>query len=95
MSMGIFNVELDVETSVSILQCRKNNFIEVCMAQTYHDSLLVLIASEFVMNQICIVKGIRNCFPCIVEIRGTQGRALVGVPARAVSECWDVAKAQR
>ena len=76
--MGIFNVKLDVETSVSILQCRKNNLIEVCMAQTYYDSLHVLIASEFVINQICIVKGItvRNGFPCIVVIRGTQGCAL-------------------
>ena len=29
-----------------------------------------------------------------VEIRGTQGCALVGDPARAVGECRDVAKAQ-
>ena len=38
-----------------------------------------------------IVKGIKNGCPCIVEIRGTQGCALVGDPARAVG---DVAKAQ-
>ena len=40
------------------------------------------------------VKGIKNGCPCIVEIRGTQGFALVGDPARAVGECRDVAKAQ-
>ena len=40
------------------------------------------------------VKGIKNGCPCIVEIRGTQGCALVGDPARAVGECRDVAKAQ-
>ena len=32
------------------------------------------------------VKGIKNGCPCIVEIRGTQGCALVGDPARAVGE---------
>ena len=41
-----------------------------------------------------VVKGIKNGCPCIVEIRGTQGCALVGDPARAVGECSDVAKAQ-
>ena len=40
------------------------------------------------------IKGIKNGCPCIVEIRGTQGCALVGDPARAVGECRDVAKAQ-
>ena len=40
------------------------------------------------------VKGIKNGCPCIVEIKGTQGCALVGDPARAVGECRDVAKAQ-
>ena len=40
------------------------------------------------------VKGINNGGPRIVEIRGTQGCALVGDPARAVGECRDVAKAQ-
>ena len=40
------------------------------------------------------IKGIKNGWPCIVEIRGTQGCALVGDPARAVGECRDVAKAQ-
>ena len=39
-------------------------------------------------------KGIKNGCPCIVEIRGTQGCALVGDPARAIGECRDVAKAQ-
>ena len=39
-------------------------------------------------------KGIKNGCPCIVEIRGTQGCALVEDPARAVGECRDVAKAQ-
>ena len=39
-------------------------------------------------------KGIKNGYPCIVEIRGTQGCALVGDPARAVGECREVAKAQ-
>ena len=42
-----------------------------------------------------IVKGIKDGCPCIVEIRGTQGCALVADPARAVGECRDVAKAQR
>ena len=41
----------------------------------------------------CPIKGIKNGCPCIVEIRGTQGCALVGDPARAVGECRDVAKA--
>ena len=42
-----------------------------------------------------LLKGLRmvGC-PCIMEIRGTQGCALVGDPARAVGECRDVAKAQ-
>ena len=40
-----------------------------------------------------IVKGIKNGCPCIVEIKGTQGCALVGDPARAVGERRDVAKA--
>ena len=39
-------------------------------------------------------KGIKNGCPCIVEIRGTQGCALVGDPARAVGECRDVANEQ-
>ena len=38
---------------------------------------------------LAFVKGIKNGCPCIVEIRGTQGCALVGV-----GECRDVAKAQ-
>ena len=37
---------------------------------------------------------IKNGCPCIVEIRGKQGCALVGDPARAAGECRDVAKAQ-
>ena len=41
-----------------------------------------------------LVEGIKNGCPCIVEIRGTQGCALVGDPARAVGECRDLAKAQ-
>ena len=46
------------------------------------------------VSAIRFVKGIKNGCPCIVEIRGTQGCALVGDPARAVGECRDVAKAQ-
>ena len=42
----------------------------------------------------CVTDGIKNGFPCIVEIRGTQGCALVGYPARAAGECRDVAVAQ-
>ena len=42
----------------------------------------------------CVGKGIKNGWPCIVDIRGTQGCALVWDPARAVGECRDVAKAQ-
>ena len=45
-------------------------------------------------NSVYVGKGIKNGCPCIVEIRGTQGCALVGDPARAVGECRDVAKAQ-
>ena len=40
------------------------------------------------------VKGIKNGCLCIVEIRGTQGCAFVGDPARAVGECREVANAQ-
>ena len=40
------------------------------------------------------IKGIKNGWPCIVEIRGTQGCVLDGDSARAVGECRDVAKAQ-
>ena len=40
------------------------------------------------------IKGIKNGYPCIVEIRGMQGCALVGDPARAAGECRGVAKAQ-
>ena len=46
------------------------------------------------LNNLYMIKGIKNGCPCIVEIRGTQGCALVGDPARAVGECRDVAKAQ-
>ena len=56
------------------------------MAPRYHNEEDV-ISTTF-------VKGIKNGCPCIVEIRGTQGCALVGDPARAVGECRDVAKAQ-
>ena len=35
-------------------------------------------------------KGIKNGWPCIVEIRGTQGCALVGDPVRAVDEVLHV-----
>ena len=45
-------------------------------------------------SAVLVVKGIKNGCPCIVEISGTQGCALVGDPARAVGECRDVAKAQ-
>ena len=52
---------------------------------------------HYMGGKLCLlatVKGIKNGCPCIVEIRGTQGCALVGDPARAVGECRDVAKAQ-
>ena len=35
---------------------------------------------------ICFVKGIKNGGLCIVEIRGTQGCALVGDPARLIKK---------
>ena len=44
--------------------------------------------------QILWVKGIKNGFPCIVEIRGTQGCALAVVSALAYGLCRGVAKAQ-
>ena len=56
--------------------------------------LLKWFYSEIAFNTKYFVKGIKNGWPCIVEIRGTQGCALVGDPARAVGECRDVAKAQ-
>ena len=49
---------------------------------------------KIILLKIITIKGIKNGCPCIVEIRGTQGCALVGDPARAVGECRDVAKAQ-
>ena len=48
----------------------------------------------YIVVEWVFIKGIKNGCPCIVEIRGTQGCALVGDPARAVGECRDVAKAQ-
>ena len=42
----------------------------------------------------CWDKGIKNGCPRILEIRGTQGCALVGDPAWAAGKCSDVAKAQ-
>ena len=60
-----------------------------------HDSLIAHTPSAFhIIRGSLHVKGIKNGCPCIVEIRGTQGCALVGDPARAVGECRDVAKAQ-
>ena len=53
-----------------------------------------LVLNESSGNVKCFIKGIKNGCPCIVEIRGTRGCALVGDPARAVGECRDVAKAQ-
>ena len=52
--------------------------------------LMVLIDAFLLFN----IKGINNGCPCIVEIRGMQGCALVGDPAQAVGEYRDVAKAQ-
>ena len=56
------------------------------------------VCSPFVRDPTVVIivsaKGIKNGCPCIVDIRGTQGWALVGDPARAVGECRDVAKAQ-
>ena len=40
------------------------------------------------------IQGIKNGCPCIVEIRGTQGCAVVRDPERAVGKCRDVANAQ-
>ena len=40
------------------------------------------------------IEGIKNGHPCIVEIRGTEGCALVGDPARAGGSWRDIAKAQ-
>ena len=61
------------------------------------DICFVAYIKTFVSDKcfVCLSdKGIKNGCPCIVEIRGTQGCALVGDPARAVGECRDVAKAQ-
>ena len=56
--------------------------------------MIVPLLSQKIEVKILVVKGIKNGCPCIVEIRSTQGCALVGDPARAVGECRDVAKAQ-
>ena len=37
-------------------------------------------------------KGIKNGCPCIVEIRGMHGCAVVRDPARAIGECGDAAR---
>ena len=66
--------------------------LETCVGNSpvaYYD-----VSISYVLLQIPHDKGIKNGCPCIVEIRGTQGCALVGDPARAVGECRDVAKAQ-
>ena len=54
----------------------------------------VELAAAYAELSLFCAKGIKNGCPCIVEIRGTQGCALVGDPSRAVGECRDVAKAQ-
>ena len=56
--------------------------------------LLLYIVLHSQEPNVYIIKGIKIGCPGIVEIRGTQGCALVGDPARAVGECRDVAKAQ-
>ena len=56
--------------------------------------VIILTTTIFKIGIAWNIKGIKNDSPWIVEIRGTQGCALVGDPARAVGECRDVAKAQ-
>ena len=60
--------------------------------KTKHIAFIIFCFTVF-NGLLLFVKGIKNGCPCIVEIRGTQGCALVGDPARAVGECRDVAKA--
>ena len=65
------------------------HILVLCRSLYWGTGILVRILKEETVG-----KGIKNGCPCIVEIRGTQGCALVGDPARAVGECRDVAKAQ-
>ena len=52
----------------------------------YHEALYVLFVQYYMARcEHQVDKGIKNGCPCIVEIRGTQGCALVG-DARAVGE---------
>ena len=81
---------------VCCLHCAKP-FHQLIVGQTLgfgemHVIFLVILPSHVAYKY--VGKGIKNGCPCIVEIRGTQGCALVGDPARAVGECRDVAKAQ-
>ena len=65
-------------------QCKKRHTFRFKVGQN------IPIAMNFKLDVSCHqrnVKGIKNGCPCIVEIRGTQGCALVGDPARAVGEC--------
>ena len=64
-------------------------FVNLMTSFKTADEILKILAIYIVLT-----KGIKNGWPCIVEIRGTQGCALVGDPARAAGECRDVAKAQ-
>ena len=76
------------------LLIKSNCFLLLCYCLVNKLSRFRELVSESNWNFEIIGKGIKNGCPCIVEIRGTQGCALVGDPARAVGECRDVAKAQ-
>ena len=55
-----------------------------------HDNAWLIAKGRVAVAMLGIIKGIKNGCPGIVEIRGTQGCALVG----AVGECRDVTKSQ-
>ena len=71
-------------------------FLYLVILLTQNASIKPLVVNKVLFEDVekSFGKGIKNGCPCIVEIRGTQGCALVGDPARAVGECRDVAKAQ-
>ena len=68
----------------SILHLTQINFKLKKNQIAYRNNRKKYFSTTLLKNTLCnIIKGIKNGCPCIVEIRGTQGCALVGDPARA------------
>ena len=83
-----------MEVTIWILLLYAQRSTAKCVLLVMWFSRSRVTTDAFYIKNLTQVKGIKNGCPCIVEIRGTQGCALVGDPARAVGECRDVAKAQ-